>query len=88
MDRYTAIVAITSMILGTAAFVAVIAAVVHVRLRKNQGLDMNAVGRLEERLNRIEQGVDAVAVEVERISEAQRFTTRLRSERQKEQLGA
>jgi hypothetical protein len=88
MDRYTAIVAITSMILGTAAFVAVIAAVVHVRLRKNQGLDMNAVGRLEERLNRIEQGVDAVAVEVERISEAQRFTTRLLSERQKEQLGA
>ena len=33
------------------------------------------------RLDRIEQAVDAVAVEVERISEGQRFTTRLLSER-------
>ena len=32
------------------------------------------------RLDRIEQAVDAVAVEVERISEGQRFTTRLLSE--------
>jgi hypothetical protein len=30
---------------------------------------------------RIEQAVDAIAVEVERISEGQRFTTRLLSER-------
>jgi hypothetical protein len=34
-------------------------------------------GGLEERLNRIEQAVDAIAVEVERISEGQRFTTKL-----------
>jgi hypothetical protein len=33
------------------------------------------------RLERIEQAVDAVAVEVERISEGQRFTTKLLSER-------
>ena len=32
------------------------------------------------RLERIEQAVDAVAVEVERISEGQRFTTKLLSE--------
>lgn len=32
------------------------------------------------RLERIEQSVDAIAVEVERISEGQRFTTRLLSE--------
>lgn len=32
------------------------------------------------RLERIEQAVDAIAVEVERISEGQRFTTRLLSE--------
>lgn len=31
----------------------------------------------DERLSRIEQAVDAIAIEVERISEAQRFTTRL-----------
>src|SRR6476660_7527697 len=32
------------------------------------------------RLERIEQAVDAVAIEVERISEGQRFTTKLLSE--------
>ncbi|MDP9178895.1 MAG: hypothetical protein M3O61_14520 [Gemmatimonadota bacterium] len=32
------------------------------------------------RLERIEQSVDAIAVEVERISEGQRFTTKLLSE--------
>lgn len=40
-----------------------------------------AVGASEERLARIEHGVDAIAVEVERISEGQRFTTKLLSER-------
>lgn len=34
------------------------------------------------RLERIEQAVDAIAIEVERISEGQRFTTRLLSEAQ------
>jgi len=33
------------------------------------------------RLDRIEQAVDAVALEVERISEGQRFTTKLLSDR-------
>ena len=33
------------------------------------------------RLERIEQAVESIAVEVERISEGQRFTTRLLSER-------
>ena len=32
------------------------------------------------RLERMEQGIEAIAVEVERISEGQRFTTRLLSE--------
>ena len=35
---------------------------------------------IEERLNRIEQAVDAIAIETERISEGQRFTTKLLSE--------
>jgi hypothetical protein len=34
-----------------------------------------------ERLERIEQAVDAIAIEVERVSEGQRFVTRLLSER-------
>jgi hypothetical protein len=38
-------------------------------------------GELMSRLDRMEQAIDAIAVEVERISEGQRFTTRLLSER-------
>ena len=35
---------------------------------------------IAERLARMEQAIDAMAVETERISEAQRFTTKLLSE--------
>ncbi len=34
-------------------------------------------GEVTQRLERIEQAVDSIAIEVERISEAQRFTTKL-----------
>jgi hypothetical protein len=37
-------------------------------------------GDVSPRLDRIEQAVDAIAIEVERISEAQRFQTRLMTE--------
>lgn len=37
--------------------------------------------RLEGQLRDIQQSVDAIAVEVERVSEGQRFTTKLLSER-------
>lgn len=40
---------------------------------------------VEDRLARIEHAVDAIAVEVERISEGQRFTTQLLADRAKEQ---
>ena len=37
--------------------------------------------QVDQRLERIEQAVDAIAIEVERISEGQRFTTKLLSDR-------
>ena len=43
---------------------------------KNPRIPSEVAGRLE----RIEQAVEAVAIEVERISEGQRFTTKLLSE--------
>ena|SRR2546423_4975534 len=43
---------------------------------KNTRVPMEVTNRLE----RIEQSIDAVALEVERISEGQRFTTKLLSE--------
>jgi hypothetical protein len=42
--------------------------------------------QLTERLQHIEQAIDAIAVEVERIAEGQRFVTRVMAERQ-EPLG-
>lgn len=40
-----------------------------------------ALAKIEERLSRLETGVDSIAVEIERISEGQRFTTKLLAER-------
>lgn len=40
----------------------------------------------QERMRRLESAVDAVAVEVERISEGQRFVTKLLAEREKDKL--
>lgn len=40
------------------------------------------------RLERMEHGIEAIAVEVERISEGQRFTTKLLSERESHALSA
>lgn len=52
--------------------------------RNRRGADPAQLQRLEERLVRIEQAIDAMSVEVERISEGQRFTTKLLAERAKE----
>ena len=38
---------------------------------------------IQSQLVRMEQAIDAIAVEVERVSEGQRFATRLLSEREK-----
>lgn len=40
-----------------------------------------AVPRDDERLENLQQSVDAIALEVERIGEAQRFSAKLQSER-------
>ncbi len=41
-----------------------------------------------QRLERIEQAIDSIAIEIERVSEGQRFVTRLMSERQSAALDA
>ncbi|MFN2398528.1 MAG: hypothetical protein ABR543_07775 [Gemmatimonadaceae bacterium] len=43
--------------------------------------DPPRVHRGEERMEQLQQSVDAIAVEVERIGEAQRFTAKLQQER-------
>jgi hypothetical protein len=41
----------------------------------------------DHRLERIEQAIDAMAVEVERIAEGQRIVTKLLSDRSQERVG-
>lgn len=54
------------------------------RTSRSARIDQAQIGRLEERLTQTQQAIDAIAVEVERISEGQRFTTKLLSERAEE----
>ena len=51
------------------------------RLDRRDTSPAPSLAKIEERLSRLETGVDAIAVEIERISEGQRFTTRLLAER-------
>ena len=56
---------------------------IHAYLRRMRHKDAQVhVTRYDEdRLARIEQAVDAIAIEVERVAESQRFLTRLQTER-------
>jgi uncharacterized coiled-coil protein SlyX len=48
--------------------------------RRGQAPVAAAQGNLEPRLDRIEQAIEAIAIEVERVSEGQRFTNKLMGE--------
>lgn len=53
-----------------------------VRYQEFKSREHSAVSpALEGRLERIEHAVDSIAIEIERISEGQRFTTKLLNER-------
>lgn len=50
-------------------------------IEKRSSVSPRSLAGVEERLARIEQAVESIAIEVERVSEGQRFTTKLLSER-------
>jgi len=86
VDKYTAIVAFASVICGTLLVATLIMSIAKViTRRRHPALPDASVARIEERLSRMEQAIDAMAVEVERVSEGQRFTTKLLSGRHVEQ---
>ena len=49
--------------------------------RRPASIKPQRLDALEDRLGRVEQAIDSVAVEVERIGEAHRFTAKLLAER-------
>jgi hypothetical protein len=80
MDENSMVVALAGQICGTILIISLIVAWVTRRrqtaIKPNDGLQ-----RIESRLSEMQQSLDAVAVEVERISEGQRFATKVLSER-------
>ena len=80
MNSHEMIVALSGQICGTVLILTLVG--LWFRRRKGaQTLPQDVMQRLELRLTEMQQSLDAVAVEVERISEGQRFTTKLLAER-------
>ena len=65
------------------AVVLVVALTQRYRIRMRGNVAPAITADLAQRLARMEAGIESVAVEVERISEGQRFTTRLLSDRER-----
>ena len=52
--------------------------------RRRRDLPESSIARIEERLERMELAIDAMATEVERVAEGQRFTSKLLADREVE----
>ena len=72
-------VAIVAIVFGTTA--GTILSLARMRMRAVEKRTQVADPGVDERLYRIEQAVDAMALEIERMAESQRFTARLLTER-------
>jgi hypothetical protein len=71
-------------IVGMGCFTGMVTTWIKRKTPKNLGVSAELLNRLEgitDRLERLDNAVDTISVEVERISENQRFTTKLLSER-------
>jgi hypothetical protein len=53
----------------------------HQERMKALSMDKQRIGSAEQRLERVEQAVESIAIEVERIGEGQRYVTTLLQER-------
>ncbi len=76
------IVALASMAMTFSTIVVIARAWINRGRSQQGGASGASMEPVMDRLLRIEQTLDAVAIEVERISEAQRFATRLMAERE------
>ncbi len=77
MEDIVAIVAF----FGTVVIVTLGVPLVRAYVRKQDAQNQLNVPKIDERLSRIENAIEAMSIEVERISEGQRFVTRLLAER-------
>lgn len=83
------IIPIAGMITGVVMVLGLPLVIVHARKlwMRDSGTRGPTSEMSDHRLERIEQAIDAMAVEVERIAEGQRFVTKLLSDRSHERAG-
>ncbi|MGH7670357.1 MAG: hypothetical protein ACRENQ_12785 [Gemmatimonadaceae bacterium] len=79
-DGQTFIFLMTALGCTSLVTLGIVRAVIGSRRKKDQGVVLDA--GISDRLGRMEQAIDAIAIEVERVSESQRFVTKLLAERQ------
>lgn len=74
---------IASMVIGMPSLVVIVWMSLRHRqkMARHDGLPLPVAEAIEARLERLENAVESIAVEVERVGEGQRFTTRLLAER-------
>ncbi|MEO7458374.1 MAG: hypothetical protein ABIY52_19095 [Gemmatimonadaceae bacterium] len=78
--------AVSCVIVGLVASLSLIGVVVWKSVVRPRGPSAALKRADDDRLERLQQSVDAIAIEVERIAEAQRFSTRLLAERHEKSL--
>ena len=89
MSEEEVIVAIAGMITSVVIVLGIPLTIVHARKlwKRDSASAAPSSYQADHRLERIEQAIDAMAVEVERIAEGQRFMTKLLADRGNERVG-
>lgn len=82
MNKYEFLVVLMSVIMGGATTITFVASWFSYREKKLAHQARPVDVQLEQRLAHIESAVESIATEVERITEGQRFTTKLLAERE------
>ena len=84
------VVAIAGMITSIVIILGIPLVIVHARKiwKRDSATQLTSSASTDHRLERIEQAIDAMAVEVERVAENQRFMTKLLSERERVSIPA
>ena len=83
MDQREFVLSLVAICTSGAVLITLIMTIRRIFVRRSEtpALQAGFIGRVDERLERIEQAIDAMAIEVERVSEGQRFTAKLLADR-------
>jgi hypothetical protein len=78
MDHNTMTIALAGLVCGTVMFVTVVSLWMR---RRSDAIPHDGLRSIEARLGELQQSIDSIAIEMERVSEGQRFATKLLADR-------